>query len=49
MHLPLLPEQASRRGGPSLALDDQIAGVALALEVALTTRVDVAESGGALD
>lgn len=49
MHLPLLPEQASRRGGPSLALDDQIAGVALALEVAVTTRVDVAESGGTLD
>jgi pyroglutamyl-peptidase len=49
MHLPLLPEQAARRGGPSLALSDQVAGVALALEVALTTRVDSAESGGALD
>jgi pyroglutamyl-peptidase len=49
MHLPLLPEQAARRGGPSLSLEDQIAGVALALEVALTTRVDSAESGGALD
>jgi pyroglutamyl-peptidase len=49
MHLPLLPEQAARRGGPSLPLEVQIAGVALALEVALTTRVDAAESGGALD
>jgi len=49
MHLPLLPEQAARRGGPCLALSDQVAGVALALEVALTTRGDSAESGGALD
>jgi pyroglutamyl-peptidase len=49
MHLPLLPEQAARRGGPSLSLEDQIAGVALALEVALTTLVDSAESGGTLD
>jgi pyroglutamyl-peptidase len=48
MHLPLLPQQA-RRGGPSLSLEDQIAGVALALDVAFTTRVDVAQSGGALD
>lgn len=51
MHLPLLPEQAAQRGGalPSLALAEQIAGVALALEVALTTPVDRLESAGALD
>jgi pyroglutamyl-peptidase len=49
MHLPLLPEQAARRGGPSLALSEQVAGVALALEVALTTRVDAVQSDGALD
>jgi pyroglutamyl-peptidase len=49
MHLPLLPQQAARRGGPSLSLEDQIAGVALALDVAFTTRMDSAQSGGALD
>lgn len=50
IHLPLLPEQAAQRAGaPSLPLADQIAGVQLALEVALVTRVDRSESGGALD
>ena len=44
MHLPWLPGQ----GEPSLPLDVQVAGVALAVEVALSTRDDVAQSGGAL-
>jgi pyroglutamyl-peptidase len=49
MHLPLLPEQAARLGGgPSLPLQTQMAGVALALHVALHTREDARHSTGTL-
>jgi pyroglutamyl-peptidase len=46
MHLPLLPEQA-RPGQPSLALEDQLRGVRLALATAWTTQGDLPRSGGA--
>ncbi len=44
VHLPWLPGQ----GTPGLPLDTQVAGLALALECALTTRDDVRRAGGSL-
>jgi pyroglutamyl-peptidase len=39
IHVPLLPEQAAQYPGkPVLALEDQVRGVRLALEVAMTHR-----------
>jgi pyroglutamyl-peptidase len=49
MHLPLLPEQAlAHPGQPSLPLADMVAGVRLALAVALTARGELHASGGAI-
>jgi pyroglutamyl-peptidase len=45
MHLPWLPQQ----GDPSLPLAAMIDGVALALRTALSTRIDLTESAGALN
>ena len=52
IHLPYLPGQAgasagASAGAPSLALDDQIAAVRLALQTAWATRTDLLASGGA--
>jgi pyroglutamyl-peptidase len=48
IHLPLLPEQARRRGrGPGLALATMIDAVRLALEVASATAVDLQQAAGA--
>ena len=41
IHVPLLPEQAAQYPGkPVLALEDQVRGVRLALQVALTRQGD---------
>lgn len=45
VHVPFLPEQAAR-GEPSLALDTMIEALAVAVEVALTTKRDRREAGG---
>ena len=42
IHVPWLPEQ----GSPSMALDDLVRGLRLAVRVALTTREDVKVSAG---
>ena len=42
IHVPMLPEQ----GTPSMALDDLVRGLRLAVRVALTTREDVKVSAG---
>jgi pyroglutamyl-peptidase len=49
IHVPFLPEQAAGRAGnpPSMALDDIVAGLKIAVEVALAVDADVAEAGGA--
>ena len=48
MHLPLLPEQATRLPGqPSVALATQVAGVRVALATALGSDVDLHVAGGA--
>ena len=48
MHLPLLPEQATAATNtPSLPLATMVAGVRLALEVALATGADLPATGGA--
>jgi pyroglutamyl-peptidase len=48
MHLPLMPEQANAPApAPSLPLHTMVAGVRLALEVALATGADLHASGGA--
>ncbi len=44
VHLPWLPGQ----GTPGLPLDTQVAGLALALECALTTHDDLRQAGGSL-
>ena len=47
MHIPYLPEQASRHPGqPSLPLDTLVSGVRLALELAMTHARDLRLSGG---
>ena len=50
IHVPLLPEQAARYPGkPVLALEDQVRGVRLALQVALTHQgEDLRAVGGAV-
>ncbi|MGA9828969.1 MAG: pyroglutamyl-peptidase I [Rhodanobacteraceae bacterium] len=48
IHLPWLPEQASRhRGEPSMALETMIAGIRAATECVLTTPIDLRLRGGA--
>jgi pyroglutamyl-peptidase len=49
IHVPFLPEQALRYAEPtpSMALDDIVAGLRVAVEVAVTVETDVALSGGA--
>jgi pyroglutamyl-peptidase len=49
IHVPFLPEQAAGRADnpPAMALDDIVAGLRIAVEVALATGVDVVEAGGA--
>lgn len=47
MHVPWLPEQATRHSGePSMALATMIEGVRAALECAVTTADDLAVAGG---
>lgn len=49
MHLPLLPAQAARLAGqPSMALDQMLAGVRLALELAWPMVADRRESAGTI-
>jgi pyroglutamyl-peptidase len=49
MHLPLLPAQAARLvGQPSMALDQMLAGVRLALELAWPMVADRRESAGTI-
>ena len=49
MHLPLTPDQAGAAAGqPSLPLAVQIDGVRVALQTALSTRVDLRITGGAV-
>jgi len=49
MHLPLLPAQAARLAGqPSMALDQMLAGVRLALELAWPKAADRRESAGTI-
>ena len=49
IHVPFLPEQAAARpdAPPSMALDDIIAGIKLAVEVTVSVDADVRETGGA--
>jgi pyroglutamyl-peptidase len=49
IHVPFLPEQAEGRADtpPSMALDDIVAGLRIAVEVALARDTDVVEAGGA--
>ncbi|WP_314436637.1 pyroglutamyl-peptidase I [Massilia timonae] len=49
IHVPFLPEQAAARpdAPPSMALDDIIAGIKLAVEVTVSVEADVRETGGA--
>lgn len=50
MHIPLLPEQAAQVSGqPSMALPLMLAGVRLALELALQHTVDLRQTGGSLN
>jgi len=49
IHVPFLPEQAAARpdAPPSMALDDIIAGIKLAVETTVSVDADVRETGGA--
>ncbi|KUM01629.1 pyroglutamyl-peptidase I [Chromobacterium subtsugae] len=48
IHIPYLPEQAAGHpGAPSMALDDCVAALRLAVELALAHRHDLALAGGA--
>ena len=49
IHVSFLPEQAAARSDapPSMALDDIIAGIKLAVEVTVSIEADVRETGGA--
>jgi pyroglutamyl-peptidase len=49
IHVPFLPEQAADRPErpPSMALDEIIDGLRIAVEVALSEQADIAEAGGA--
>jgi pyroglutamyl-peptidase len=47
VHVPWLPEQAARHAGqPSMALGTMVDGVHAAIDVALSTRVDLRSAGG---
>ena len=49
IHIPYLPEQAARlHGKPSMALDDVVRGLEIALRTAATVHDDLALSGGAI-
>ena len=49
IHIPYLPQQAAAHAGAaSMALDQVIRGLKLAIEVALTEHIDVREAGGKL-
>ena len=49
MHLPLLPARAARLAGqPSMALDEMLAGVSLAIELAWPMVADRRESAGTI-
>jgi pyroglutamyl-peptidase len=49
MHIPYLPAQAARRhGAASMALEDMVRGLAIALRVAATTQDDIRAGGGTL-
>ena len=49
IHVPFLPEQAAARpdAPPSMALEDIVAGIKLAVEVTVSVDADVREAGGA--
>jgi pyroglutamyl-peptidase len=49
IHVPFLPEQTAERsdGAPSMALNDLVDGLRIAVEVAVGVEKDVAEAGGA--
>lgn len=49
IHVPFLPEQAAEREdrSPSMALDEIVDGLRIAVEVAVTEAPDVVEAGGA--
>jgi pyroglutamyl-peptidase len=49
IHVPFLPEQAAAYpgGAPGMALEDMIAGLRVAVEVAVAVEGDVSEVGGA--
>jgi len=49
IHVPFLPEQASLRqdNPPSMALEDIVAGIRIAVETAVKVERDVAHAGGA--
>jgi pyroglutamyl-peptidase len=49
IHVPFLPEQAAAYpgGAPGMALEDIIAGLRVAVEVAVAAEGDVSETGGA--
>ncbi len=49
IHVPFLPEQAAAREDtpPSMALDDIVAGIRIAVETAVNVERDVAQAGGA--
>ncbi|MBA2078146.1 pyroglutamyl-peptidase I [Rhodanobacter sp. PCA2] len=50
IHIPYLPAQAARlHGKPSMALEEMVHGLEIALRVAATTRTDLTVSGGAID
>jgi pyroglutamyl-peptidase len=49
IHVPFLPEQAAARADnpPSMALEDIVAGIRIAVETAVATERDLAQAGGA--
>ncbi len=47
VHVPYVPEQATRIGAPSLPLERMVDGLAITVATALTTEGDVREAGGA--
>jgi pyroglutamyl-peptidase len=48
IHVPYLPQQVAQLPGvPSMALEDIVAGLRVAVEVALAVERDVSEAGGA--
>lgn len=49
IHVPFLPEQAAARpdAPPSMALEDIVAGIKLAVEVTVSVDADLREAGGA--